>query len=247
MKKSQEKREVKSNDIYLVIGHNIKAIQKRMGKTNVEFYDICFPGENQAEQTKSNKISRLTGGQEITLDKIIKIAANTGTPIAALFAETEQAYQENQQITEKNAGRVLAALLEFFNVAATDNPTQERFFIPEEELTQHYNFPPHIEGNREVRAHHEKPLYLRITPWYYSNFSTRVGLPVQGKRLFHFLRIMTKAVSPQSEYDKEERKDIIDSQLGRLSNEYLSLKPDIKIGDWKDIGAEDNPNDWKRK
>lgn len=111
MKKTQGEDKITGNNVYSIIGKNIKAIQTKMEITNKEFYDLCFPGENIQDGSKRNKISLLAKGEGLTLDKLIAIATHTGTPIAALFSETEKAYKASQQVTVKEAGQMLVNLL----------------------------------------------------------------------------------------------------------------------------------------
>lgn len=123
MGKSQGKNEMKGNDVYHIIGKNIRAIQGKLGLTNVKFYDLCFPGEKNQDGSKGNAISSLVKGEGLTLDKLIAIATHTGTPIAALFSETEKAYKASQTFTEKEAGQMLVNLLPYIDIKiSSDRP-----------------------------------------------------------------------------------------------------------------------------
>lgn len=253
MGKSRENNDLKENNVYLVIGDNIAAIKNREKKTSIEFYDLCFPGEKKSDKAKQNAISALVHGREITLNKLIAIATHTGTPISALFSETENTYRENQPITEREAGKVLAYLVAlFFNVAATNNPMKKGFIMSEEDLKKYYaDLPPTADvdeyGNMtSVPPDYERPLYLRISPWYYSHWSSSAAIPKQGERLFHFLTILTKMVSPQSPFTNEEQIEYVKDQLGKLSADFLSLKPEHVIGDYEECGFSETCH-WDRK
>lgn len=253
MGKSQANHELQGNTVYSVIGNNIEAIKKREKMTSIEFYDLCFPGSKSEDRTKQNAITALVHGKEITLDKLISIATHTGTPIAALFSESENAYRENQQFTERDAGRVLACLVAlFFNVAATNSPMEKGFIMSEEDLKKYYaDLPPYIDfdgtGNAMVvPPDYERPLYLRITPWYYSHWSSRAAIPEQGERLFHFLTILTKMVSPKSPFTNEEQIEYVNDQLKKLSNDFLNIKPDHEVGNYDECNIHETCN-WDRK
>lgn len=250
MEKSQGKSEVKKNNIYSVIGDNIRAIQVKMKLRNAAFYDRCFPGEHQTKQTKSNKISKLKRGKDLTLEKIISIAANTGTPISALFSETEKAYHENQPITEKGAAQALAALTDFFRIAGTNNPNEKGFILSKDDLNRYYGDFPAADGPEGIATEEftpPEPLYLRILPWYYAH-GARVMLPVQGDTLFHFLTILAKTISPASAFKPEEQKELIELQLDKLANDPLNVDYAMEIG--TDYGKLDECSPgylWNRK
>lgn len=250
MEKSRGNSEPKMNHVYKVIGDNIKAIQAKKGMGNVAFYDLCFPGEIISNATKGNKMARMRNGKGLDLQKIISIAANTGTPIAALFSETEKAYHENQPITEKGAANVFAALTDFLRIAGTNNPNEKGFILSNDDLNRYYSDFPYVDGP-EGEATEDfippEPLYLRILPWYYAH-GARVVLPVQGDNLFHFLTILSKIISPSSKFKPEEQKEIIDSQLSKLSNDPLNVDDTMEIGiDYDKLNECNQEYPWIRK
>lgn len=212
MEKSQGKSEVNKSNIYSVIGDNIKAIQAKKKMKNVAFYDLCFPGETISNATKNNKMAKMRNGKGLDLQKIISIAANTGTPISALFSETEKAYHENQPITEKGAAQAMAALTDFFRIAGTNNPNEKGFILSKDDLNRYYKDFPAADGPEGIATETfipPEPLYLRILPWYYAH-GARVMIPVQGDTLFHFLTILAKTISPASAFKPEEQKELIE-------------------------------------
>lgn len=250
MEKSQGKSEVNKSNIYSVIGDNIKAIQAKKKMKNVAFYDLCFPGETISNATKNNKMAKMRNGKGLDLQKIISIAANTGTPISALFSETEKAYHENQSITEKGAAQAMAALTDFFRIAGTNNPNEKGFILSKDDLNRYYKDFPAADGPEGIATETfipPEPLYLRILPWYYAH-GARVMLPVQGDTLFHFLTILAKTISPGSAFNPEERKELIELQLDKLANDPLNVDYAMEIGTDYDKLDECSPGYlWNRK
>lgn len=250
MEKSQGKSEVNKSNIYSVIGDNIKAIQAKKKMKNVAFYDLCFPGETISNATKNNKMAKMRNGKGLDLQKIISIAANTGTPISALFSETEKAYHENQPITEKGAAQAMAALTDFFRIAGTNNPNEKGFILSKDDLNRYYKDFPAADGPEGIATETfipPEPLYLRILPWYYAH-GARVMLPVQGDTLFHFLTILAKTISPAYAFKPEEQKELIELQLDKLTNAPLNVDYAMEIGTDYDKLVECSPGYlWNRK
>lgn len=210
------------------IGANIGKIQKGLHFTNSQFYDFLNgTGTTIAEKDKSTIIAKLKRGEHLTLDKVIKVAVKTKTPITELFTE----------IDEKNidiAPTAYDVCRTFYNILASGRfdimgtkKLQEKgavwSFEEEKEKLELDKYYP-----KKFRDY-PQPIYIRIMPHYFWN-DGKYAEYTETEEIFQFIENALELYS--SNLPEKNRVHYIHSELEILSQKSIDKKEFTYVGDY---------------
>lgn len=193
---------MKNSNIPEIIGHNIRAIQKRMNLDNQKFYELIYPGKKADIGTKRNKISSLVKGRAITLDDLIAISSNTHTSFSELFTGIDD---KNKSDSTQSAYDICKSIYTLFmsgmfNIESTSELQKKGKVISiaseREELKEHFSLITDINTinyydddpfHAKIDFNYPQPIYLRIMPRYFLADVEDPDCPIEKKYLFNEL------------------------------------------------------------
>lgn len=193
---------MKNSNIPEIIGHNIRAIQKRMNLDNQKFYELIYPGKKADIGTKRNKISNLVKGRAVTLDDLIAISSNTHTSFSELFTGIDE---KNKADATQSAYDICKSIYTLFmsgmfNIESTSELQKKGKVISiaseKEELENHFSYITDISAldyyddapfGAEIEFNYPHPIYLRIMPRYFLACVDAPNCRIDKKYLFNEL------------------------------------------------------------
>lgn len=189
---------MKNSNIPEIIGHNIRAIQKRMNLDNQKFYELIYPGKKADIGTKRNKISNLVKGRAVTLDDLIAISSNTHTSFSELFTGIDE---KNKADATQSAYDICKSIYTLFmsgmfNIESTSELQKKGKVISiaseKEELENHFSRITDISAldyydGAEIEFNYPQPIYLRIMPRYFLASIDEPNCQIDKKYLFNEL------------------------------------------------------------
>lgn len=193
---------MKNSNIPEIIGHNIRAIQKRMSLDNQKFYELIYPGKKADIGTKRNKISNLVKGRAVTLDDLIAISSNTHTSFPELFTGIDE---KNKADATQSAYDICKSIYTLFmsgmfNIESTSELQKKGKVISiaseKEELENHFSYITDISAldyydddpfGAEIEFNYPHPIYLRIMPRYFLACVDDPNCQIDKKYLFNEL------------------------------------------------------------
>lgn len=218
-------QDVKNTDIQRIIGNNIKAIKEKKRLTNKEFYDLIKPGNNSKDSTKNNKISDLVHGRKITIDDLVDIHENTGTPFLELFTGIDEK-NKDMAPTAYDVCRTFYNILAsgMFNIEGTSKLQKQGKVISFEkekpELDKYYDFPPCLSPYDTPQTFNDypQPIYIRIMPRYFLEGADVIEYKGTDES-FNFLKSALELYS--CDLPEESKFHYIRSELSKVSKEPI--------------------------
>lgn len=217
-----------------MIGVNIGKIQKRANLTNPQFYELLFgTGTSDDEKAKSTAIARMKRG-EINLDKVIRVALKTNTPIAELFTGIDEKNKDTPP-TAYDVCRTFYNILASgrFNIEGTSKLQKEKKVKPFEEekpeLDKYYDFPCMGPDGPEKFDDYPQPVYIRIMPRYFLKGDNVIEYK-DTDETFNFLKGALELYS--CDLPEESKFHYIRSELEKVGKEPINENDFYIIGEY---------------
>lgn len=216
-------QDVKNTDIQRIIGNNIKAIKEKRRLTNKEFYELIYPGKKAKDSTKNNKINDLVHGRKITINDLVDIHDNTGTPFLELFTGIEEKNKDTAP-TAYDVCRTFYNILAsgMFNIEGTSKLQKQGKVWPFEkekpELDKYYDFPCMGPDGPTKFVDYPQPIYIRIMPRYFLEGADVIEYKGADES-FNFLKSALELYS--CDLSKESKFRYIRSELSKVSKEPI--------------------------
>lgn len=228
-------QDVKNTDIQRIIGNNIRAIKEKKPRTNKEFYELIYPGKKAKDSTKNNKITDLVHGRKITIDDLVDIHENTGTPFLELFTGID----EKNKDTAPTAYDICKAFMHMLtsgllNIEGTSKLREKRDVIKSleqerKELDKYYkDIPCRDSDEPDIPGiiDYPNPIYIRIMPRYFFNGDNVIQYK-ETDEIFTFIRNILEI------YDSNLQKN---SKIRYTGSELESVNKSVSKNDFFQVG-----------
>lgn len=241
-------QDVKNTDKRKIIGANIEALKKRDHLTAIEFYNKIFPDRKNKPSTRKNKITDLVHGRKITIDDLVDISENTGTPFLELFTGID----EKNRDTAPTAYDVCKAFMHMLtsgllNIEGTSKLREKGNVIKpleqeKRELDEYYkDIPCRDSDEPDIPGiiDYPNPIYIRIMPRYFLKGDNVIEYK-ETDEIFTFIRNILEIYDSNLQKDSKIR--YTGSELKSV-NKSNSKNDSFKVGEsYSDIPVVRKPD-----